>query len=225
MGKSPQDSDFPHGTITGYTHGCRCDECRAEKSRTGHLYYLANQDRIIEREKARYWRDPDSQHAYYRKHYLENKDRITERNKQYARDNFEAVAQRKRVWAQENSDRVARTKREWAERHRDELRAYMRKWRAENRESRRAHEHNREARKRGNGGSYTAEEVLAQFTFQGGVCFYCGRPLADKYEIDHYIPLSRGGPNESENLRVACPTCNHMKYNKMPPAWMSIAHG
>ena len=39
---------------------------------------------------------------------------------------------------------------------------------------------------------------------QGGTCFFCGRPLAEKdASIEHLNPKSRGGTNAKENL-VAC---------------------
>lgn len=57
----------------------------------------------------------------------------------------------------------------------------------------------------------------------GGVCIYCKRlynPIAAKYnkkkffsdwEIDHIIPLSRGGNNADSNLHAVCKRCNQLK--------------
>lgn len=55
------------------------------------------------------------------------------------------------------------------------------------------------------------EEV---FRRSGGICEICGKPLSKyNYTIDHIIPLSRGGTNESSNLRVAHVECNKLKGN------------
>ena len=50
-----------------------------------------------------------------------------------------------------------------------------------------------------------------------GRCFYCGEPLTIKDStIDHWIPKSRGGPNEMDNLRLSCLTCNRLKGSTLP---------
>ncbi len=40
-------------------------------------------------------------------------------------------------------------------------------------------------------------------------CKFCGSK--DSLEIDHIIPLSRGGTNELSNLQILCRTCNRKK--------------
>lgn len=42
-------------------------------------------------------------------------------------------------------------------------------------------------------------------------CHYCGVFLDDDYHFDHALPLSRGGINHPQNLRLACPECNLQK--------------
>lgn len=45
-------------------------------------------------------------------------------------------------------------------------------------------------------------------------CQYCGRSAPDvKLEIDHIIPVSKGGSNESTNLLTCCKECNIGKSN------------
>ena len=50
---------------------------------------------------------------------------------------------------------------------------------------------------------------------QGGRCMYCGtRQRMDLMDVDHKIPLSRGGSNGRRNLQLLCRTCNARKGNK-----------
>lgn len=49
-------------------------------------------------------------------------------------------------------------------------------------------------------------------------CFYCGQK-GGILEIDHYIPISKNGTNEMDNLKTACRRCNRQKKDKMPEAF------
>lgn len=49
---------------------------------------------------------------------------------------------------------------------------------------------------------------------EGDLCDLCGELLGDRYEIDHIIPVSRGGSGDLSNLRWVHPTCNKRKGNK-----------
>lgn len=45
-------------------------------------------------------------------------------------------------------------------------------------------------------------------------CFYCGQ-FAERMEVDHYLPVSRGGSDHWWNLVNSCRTCNLSKTNKV----------
>lgn len=75
------------------------------------------------------------------------------------------------------------------------------------------------ARRKRAEGFFTGEDVRAAFARQGGCCRYCGVKVgrnAARWEIDHFIPLSRGGTNRPDNIVIACFDCNRAKTNKMP---------
>ncbi|MCV4270952.1 HNH endonuclease [Pseudomonas capsici] len=50
-----------------------------------------------------------------------------------------------------------------------------------------------------------------------GLCHYCGHPAAlaslpnQTYDIDHMVPIARGGTNDATNLVLSCPACNNKK--------------
>jgi HNH endonuclease len=50
-----------------------------------------------------------------------------------------------------------------------------------------------------------------------GCCEYCRsqRRFADSFEIEHIIPVSRGGADTLDNLALACRQCNSLKSNKI----------
>jgi len=48
-------------------------------------------------------------------------------------------------------------------------------------------------------------------------CYLCGQLIAKGHrQVDHIIPLSKGGQHRPSNLAVACDACNDSKKAKMP---------
>lgn len=50
------------------------------------------------------------------------------------------------------------------------------------------------------------------FSRDENICKMCGS--TERLEIDHIIPLSRGGSNELTNLQILCRHCNSVKRDK-----------
>ena len=51
-----------------------------------------------------------------------------------------------------------------------------------------------------------------------GCCKYCKSQIRfspNSFEIDHIVPISRGGLSQLENLALACPQCNSHKSDKV----------
>lgn len=63
------------------------------------------------------------------------------------------------------------------------------------------------------------KEVLYWLESQDPVCTYCGTCCKEYYEIDHVIPLSRGGSHSLGNLAVSCLSCNRSKKDKLLEEW------
>lgn len=51
------------------------------------------------------------------------------------------------------------------------------------------------------------------FERDGYCCAKCG--ATNELEIDHIVPVSKGGGNEEANLQVLCKTCNRKKSARM----------
>lgn len=48
-------------------------------------------------------------------------------------------------------------------------------------------------------------------------CYLCGKLIPIGYrEVDHIVPLSKGGAHRPSNLAIACIGCNRSKHDKMP---------
>lgn len=92
-------------------------------------------------------------------------------------------------------------------------------WQKANPEKRRTAVNRRRARLLQAKGSHTAADIRAQYNSQRGKCWWCGEKVGKKYDVDHRIPLSRGGSNAAENLVIACVRCNRSKNARMPWEW------
>lgn len=66
-----------------------------------------------------------------------------------------------------------------------------------------------------------AKLVEDLFLQQKGLCAYCRLKITkEKSEIDHFIPVSKGGLTSFENLRLSCLPCNRSKGATMPNEFM-----
>ena len=59
--------------------------------------------------------------------------------------------------------------------------------------------------------------ILRRDGFQ---CGYCGTSNGP-FDIDHMVPISRGGAHDAENFITACCRCNRAKSDKMLAEWLA----
>jgi len=107
--------------------------------------------------------------------------------------------------------------RQWGVEHYEEQIAYKRQWRAENRDKYRAMRRRRKARVKGASFVGLVDEA-AIYELYNNCCVYCGS--RDNLTLDHIVPLSKGGKHISENLLVACGSCNSSKGAKLLEEWI-----
>lgn len=126
-----------------------------------------------------------------RKHYADNPEKYKDWNKQ---------------WNEANPER-----RRELERTRDRLKksAAYKNWAANNKDKLRAYDHNYRARLRNAEGVLTSQVILSVLATYGELCLKCGS--TKNIEIDHVVPLSRGGTNLFDNLQPLCKSCNSGK--------------
>lgn len=74
-------------------------------------------------------------------------------------------------------------------------------------------------------GIITKEDISAVYDRQAGLCIYCRRELNGKYDVDHIMPMSRGGLNTPENIVVCCHSCNASKGNRTLHEWIESRGG
>jgi 5-methylcytosine-specific restriction endonuclease McrA len=69
----------------------------------------------------------------------------------------------------------------------------------------------------------TPEQISVLYLMQGKKCGTCKTRIfktgPHKYEIDHVMPLARGGAHHIDNLQLLCRHCNRSKHAKHPDEW------
>jgi len=120
----------------------------------------------------------------------------------YYRENLERILARSRIYNENNREQRVEQAKRWRERNPEKRKAIIRNYSAK----RRAKEAD---------GISTAE-LHAWTQSQKKVCYWCGSKCEGRFHVDHYVPLSKGGPHEAGNLVIACPQCNLKKNAKDP---------
>lgn len=168
-------------------------------------------------------------------HRADNREMIRERSRRWRAANPEKVKETGRVYREKNrvklreSNRAYRIKNIEREREYSKKRKeYRREYHAKNRARYVVHDRNRSARKREAQGTHTIAETRDLFKRQKGTCYYCQKKLINPFtkkgsgemaNLDHVIPLKRGGRNDIGNLVWACEFCNKSKNDKLPHEW------
>lgn len=96
--------------------------------------------------------------------------------------------------------------------YKDRQKASHKKWSANNRESARASALNASARQRGAVVTLSTADLADWLSsHMSDLCSYCGKK---SNEVDHKIPLSKGGLHVLDNLQRVCKYCNLAKLDK-----------
>lgn len=69
-------------------------------------------------------------------------------------------------------------------------------------------------------GTHSAADIRDIRRMQGDGCAGCQCPLQGKGDIDHIVPIAKGGANTRRNLQLLCKPCNSSKHDRDPIEWM-----
>ncbi len=140
--------------------------------------------------------------------YAKNKKRENVRSFEYRKRNIEAILEREKAYRAENRELVAKRTREWRL-----TSGYSQgEYKAGRRIAYASYEQNRRSLSMSAAGGFTPTQWQARLDYYSGKCIYCGS--SESIEIEHRIPLSRGGTNWPANLVPACKSCNCKKGTK-----------
>lgn len=174
-----------------------CKECRAKD---GAKYYLENSEKIKTNTKIYRLKNPEKCKEMNKKYFAENPEKKVHYSKKYRLANKDKLSANNKKYHLNNKERRYISGKQWRKNNPDRCRNYR---------------ISRRAQKLANG-IYKVSIKEIQKLYQSP-CIYCGS--SNLIEIDHVIPISRGGQHSIGNLVPACKKCNRNKSNKLIVEW------
>lgn len=160
-------------------------------------YELTHKERASERAKERYKNQSEEERAQRKKkaheYYLKTKEQSKARNTK---------------WKIANAEHYKEYCREYSKQYEQTLNG---KEKTMNRKLKRRKYYDSQ-------NPINFKEVKEKFDRLGNRCVVCGS--CENITIDHIVPLSKGGTNETDNLQPLCKSCNSAKGNKSMKEFM-----
>lgn len=200
-----------------------CSLCRACSAAHYAEYRAANLEKISARMAEYRAANRETIADRWAAYSVASRETIAPKKAAYRAANRETIAAYNAAYRAANRESINAKDAAYRAANREALNAQKAEYRAANPEKIAAHCRNRRARKRNAEGTHTATDVRAIFASQKGLCANCKTKLfksgANKYHVDHIMPLALGGSNWPSNLQCLCPTCNRSKSAKHPDDW------
>lgn len=176
---------FASDKSTGDGMSCYCIECKRK------------------RKKDWYNEHAEEERQYQRQYYKDHQEYC----KQYQKNNYYEKQDQKiesaRIYRKKNQDKVRRAIKRWHVNNRDKVKMYLQSERVII--MRRIYANNRRIMETNAEGKYSKEDVQDVLLFFDNKCAYTGKPLDEKYHLDHIVALKNGGTNYIWNIVP----CNH----------------
>lgn len=205
----------------------QCSKCGATKPATAEYFHSRPEGKLKLKSKCRecvaaYNRDYNSKHKkLIAEKRRQNIERTREYKRQYRAEKPEIVKAGATRYREAHKALLTQYLKVYREANKEQIAAYNAAWKASNREACRKHDHARKARVAGQPGERTVEDIRQMYEDQGAACAYCEVDISEGYEIDHMLPISRGGRDHWDNLALACIRCNRSKYTKTAEEFMN----
>lgn len=184
-----------------------CKSCGKEIQKQ---FYNNNKESILNQKKQYHQQNSEDIKLKRKLYYQEKKEEILEKIKQYRQDNLEKFKEKDRIYNLTNKEAIAQRRKKYLQSENGknaDFRGSMK---------RRSYKHKV---------SFRPIERTTILNRDNWECQMCGCKVhdrntghwntPDKANIDHIIPISKGGNSEPDNLQVLCRTCNLSKKDKI----------
>lgn len=137
------------------------------------------------------------------KYYSENRAKLLNQKKQNYRADKPKYLEKSRQYRKSNPDKVKASMATWINNNPDAIKRNNKK---------------RKAVTRGASAKYISVKEIQKLST--APCFYCGS--TEDIQIDHVVPIARGGTHSIGNLISACKNCNSSKNKWFLTEWKKL---
>lgn len=159
-------------------------------------------------EQNRRWQlaNPEKVKAHNRATYLRHRDTMLAKQKAYYAAHADERRQYAKQYREANAEKVRAAQADYYARHRERFYEAVRR---------------RQARI---AGAPVVEPIDRAYIIQrdGRRCHICGTRVVGRVELDHLVPLSKGGDHTHANLAVSHPYCNRSRADGRLPAQLLL---
>lgn len=199
-----------------------CKECGCEntnrKTLCNKCYYKNNKQHFMER----YTKNKESIRIVQKEYREKNRDLLNKKARDKIAKNKEEFLEKNRKKYQDTKEKQAEYKKRYCEKHKDKIieRRVAYRQTEKGKAQKKNSDHKRRLQKINAESRTVSLKEMIELISNRKKCFYCKCDVTEKYHIDHYIPLSKGGLHTIDNLVVSCPKCNLVKSDMMPEDFM-----
>lgn len=185
----------------------RCPDCRKRYKRE---YISRNREKIYEANRIWRMNNPEKQKKAVDAWGEKNPDKLKEYQDKYRAKNKSHCNAKAAEWRRNNPDKVKKNWAEYSKANPDKLSEMRKIFRDANPMKVKASKHVRRVRLPNAIRKLDIDHLNNLMALQGGKCVYCKVSLTS-YQIDHILPVAKGGDNRKENIQLLCATCNRRK--------------
>ena len=173
-------------------------------------YYINNKEKCTVAAKKYRVDNPEKVAAASRKYYINNKEKNPSVSKEYYMNNKEKCAASSKKYYEKNKERILTRRAEYYANNKERYAVTAKKWWEANPDKRNIYETKRRAEKLDQSPCLTQDEK-----HQIDLIYKKSQELGSGWQVDHLIPLSKGGLHHPDNLQIVTKDYNLQKNDKL----------
>lgn len=179
-------------------------QCKPCKLAAGRTSYRKHREKKLAYQRQYRAENPEKRAATLGDWERRNPENYKERKRRYRKRHPEKIKAENAAYYRANRERILAQKTKYREQNREAI--YARRDREKHAEGVRR----RRARKLDAYVAPVSDSAIIQR--DRGRCGICGKPIMGDLEIDHIVPLAKGGTHEPDNVQLAHRRCNRKKH-------------
>ena len=160
-------------------------------------------------------KDPEKRKAYNAEWRKNNKEKVKAHRTKYCKNNKEKIKAREAEYRKKNKGARRAYRFQYHIDNKEAENTAKAAWRKNNPEKHNATNARRRAKKRNAPGrGITGTQWVEIIQTANGICSYCDGEF-ESLQLDHIVPLDKGGAHDIDNVTPTCKSCNCSKGTRL----------